>query len=627
MDGGDLLAAIEAGIFEGVFSDADGGGTGDDLEAGDDVGDHFVFEAGVEIFSVFAEDDEVDGDVLEAGFDAGEGVDGADVGEEIEFLAEGDVDALEAAGDWGGDGAFESDSGAIEGVNDGVGDGLFCAFDDFAGELDAIPIDGYAGGVDGADSGSGDFGTDAVAGEESDLMGHGFIVGELRWTYVDERSLEQHNQRLGQLFRNLEIKPVEPDSPFYVGIWEGLPYDPVARMRTEIEWSEVESLQLFSGFSGAGKTTQLLRFKKELVDAGYLVVYADAEDYLNLGEPVDISDILYTVAGAFSDGLQEQNVNLPKGESYWERFQHYLTQTKVEIGELTIPTGVAELKAELHMSTTFRQKLQQHLSGHVRELTKQAHAFVEEGLREVRRVHGEGKRVVFLLDSLEKLRATPTNEQEMMNRLEQVFRNYLQNLRFPWIHCVYTVPAWLRKVVANADITLIPSIKLQEGRDSALPSERGWKVLRQLVRLRLGDDGCRLVFGEPNATGSFALADKLIEMSGGAPRDLLRLFREAIRLSRSNALPLDRPLIETAIATVRNEMQVSVRDAHWLDAVARTKAADLPTSEKADVNHYMRMLDNHFILCYRNNSDWYDVHPMIRGEVARIVSNTAIQPK
>lgn len=438
--------------------------------------------------------------------------------------------------------------------------------------------------------------------------------------YVDKRSGEQNRQLLGAIYRSLQIKSVGPDHPLYVNIWEGLPYDPVARMRNQIEWSEVDSLQLFSGFSGAGKTTQLLRLKKDLTEAGYLVIYADAENYLNLGEAVDISDLLYTVAGAFSDGLERAEVSLPKGESYWERFSNYLLTTKVEVKELTLPAGAIELKAELQTSTTFRQKLQQHLAGQLRELTRQAHAFVDEGLQEVRRKYGEGKRVVFLFDSLEKLRSTPSNEQEMMDRLEKLFRNHLKNLKFPWMHCVYTVPAWLREVIAYADMTLIPSIKLQENRDTNTRWQHGWDVLRELVRLRLDSEGCRVVFGEPDENGNYVLADRLIEMSGGAPRDLLRLFTEVILLAPPEKLPVDPQLVESAIATLRNSMRVSVRDAYWLDIVAKTKAADLPTCDKSDVNHYMRMLDNHFVLCFRNDSDWYDVHPLIRDEVRRIVS-------
>lgn len=434
-------------------------------------------------------------------------------------------------------------------------------------------------------------------------------------------STEQRQQRLGEMYRALQVKSVRPGDALYVKIWEGLPYDPVARLRKHIEFSEVESLQLFSGFSGAGKTTQLLRLQQELTGDGYLVIYADAEDYLNLGEPVEIADLLYTVAGAFSDGLEKAGVDLPKGESYWKRFQHYLTKTQVEIPELSIPAGPVELKAELKTSATFRQKLQQHLGGQLRELVRQTREFIEEGVKEVYKKLGSDKRVVFILDSLEKLRATPSNEQELMDRLEKLFRNHLQTLKFPWLHCVYSVPAWLRYVITDGEIVLIPSIKQYEGRASTTPSERGWSVLRELVERRLHKEGCRLLFGEPDSEQHFALADRLIQMSGGAPRDLLRLFREVLLVAAAEELPVSSSLVESAISSVRNELKVAIDDAHWLAQIAKSKAADLTSCDKREINRLMRLLDNHFILCFRNDSDWYDIHPLIREEVERIVAS------
>jgi len=38
------------------------------------------------------------------------------------------------------------------------------------------------------------------------------------------------------------------------------------------------------------------------------------------------------------------------------------------------------------------------------------------------------------------------------------------------------------------------------------------------------------------------------------------------------------------------------------------------------VNRYMRLLDSHLILFYRNDVSWYDSHPLVRDEVERIVT-------
>ena len=107
VDGVDFFAAMLAGVLEGKLGDARGAFFGDDLDGFNDAGNDFVLQADVLAFSVFADDDEIDAGQF--GFESGKILDGAEVGEEVEFLAQGDVDAFESAADGGGDGAFECD--------------------------------------------------------------------------------------------------------------------------------------------------------------------------------------------------------------------------------------------------------------------------------------------------------------------------------------------------------------------------------------------------------------------------------------------------------------------------------------------------------------------------------------
>jgi len=67
---------------------------------------------------------------------------------------------------------------------------------------------------------------------------------------------------LKQFFQNLREQPLEPDDPRYVHIYRDrrlAPSDPVELLARAIEWTPGESVQLFSGFRGAGKSTELRR--------------------------------------------------------------------------------------------------------------------------------------------------------------------------------------------------------------------------------------------------------------------------------------------------------------------------------------------------------------------------------
>lgn len=100
--------------------------------------------------------------------------------------------------------------------------------------------------------------------------------------------------------------------------------DPVQKISTLIDFDGVESIRLFSGFRGSGKTTELLRLKRDLEQNGYFVLYADALNYVNAAEPIEITDLLMVMAGAFSDALEE---NLKKNivhETYWDRLLTFL---------------------------------------------------------------------------------------------------------------------------------------------------------------------------------------------------------------------------------------------------------------------------------------------------------------
>ncbi len=93
-----------------------------------------------------------------------------------------------------------------------------------------------------------------------------------------------HQPFLKGLYQRLNDRSLAPGDPLYEPIYDKAgPEDPVALMRKHIEWSETDSIQMFSGFRGSGKTTELLRLKKDLESQGYVVLYGDALEYFESG--------------------------------------------------------------------------------------------------------------------------------------------------------------------------------------------------------------------------------------------------------------------------------------------------------------------------------------------------------
>jgi hypothetical protein len=54
--------------------------------------------------------------------------------------------------------------------------------------------------------------------------------------------------------------------------------DPIKQLEQRIKFADPESLSLFSGFRGSGKTTELFRLRKRLQEMDCTVLYADALD-------------------------------------------------------------------------------------------------------------------------------------------------------------------------------------------------------------------------------------------------------------------------------------------------------------------------------------------------------------
>ena len=104
--------------------------------------------------------------------EAGKILDGAEVGEEVELFAQGDVDALEAATDGRGDGPFKGDAVALDGFVERGGNVFAVNLEGFSAGGVALPVEFDAGGFKDADDGVGDFGADAVAGDEGDFVRH-----------------------------------------------------------------------------------------------------------------------------------------------------------------------------------------------------------------------------------------------------------------------------------------------------------------------------------------------------------------------------------------------------------------------------------------------------------------------
>lgn len=433
---------------------------------------------------------------------------------------------------------------------------------------------------------------------------------------------------LAGLYRAIEDAPLEPDAPQYVPLYSradlGM-FDPVASLSKVIRWSRTDSVQLFSGFRGTGKSTELLRLRDDLQHRGFVVLRADFKSYLSTSVAVDISDFLLFVAGAFGDELLREKVldetQLQGG--YWARVVDLWKRLNLrdlelnakltpEVGGAKLGEAGAKFKLELKDSSGFRERVQRELKDHLGALVADLRAWVAWCLGEVRRARGANTRVVLLIDSVEHVRGTFLTAADVQASLEALFVTQADHLRLPGVHVVYTVPPWLRVRFANLGalyngLETLTALKLAERKDGR-EFAPGIEALKAIAAQR-GD--WLPLLGTPERLVA------LIRKSGGYPRGLLQLLRNVITGARS--LPVSDHDFQRAIAKMKNDMlPIADNDARWMVNILQTQRPSL--TEVTRLPELARFLDTNQVLAYRNGEEWYDVHPVIADEVVAQVT-------
>lgn len=379
----------------------------------------------------------------------------------------------------------------------------------------------------------------------------------------------------------------------------------VDRLYRPIQLADAPVMLLFTGLPGSGKSTELRRLAQRLASeqgTNLLPVVVDAEEVLDLTNPIDVPDIIATVVAAV-----ERAVLALEGKSdspgWLGRFWDWLAGTDVELKKVSLGVGeIAKLDLELKARPSLREQVHTVIARNFTAFVDRAR---EELVRLEERARASGRRgIVVIYDSIEKLRGLSTNFTDVLASAEAVFGSGAPYLRLP-VHVVYTVPVALA-ARSLARIIFMPMIKLHNRDTPAVPYAPGVAALREMIRRRVPDEALLEVLG-PQAEERVGA---LIQLSGGYPREVIRLLRSVFLVGE---FPLDDGEFKRVLNDVRTELrQVVPADAfEWLARVAKDKFLTIETEEHraaADL-----MLSNNVIMRYRNDDEWFDLHPAARA--------------
>ncbi len=340
---------------------------------------------------------------------------------------------------------------------------------------------------------------------------------------------------------------------------------------------------------------------------------ADMAEYMNLTTAVEVGDFLIAIMGALSELVEGEYREDPTYQSYWDRIVKFLG-TEVKLDGIDLKGGGATLKLSLREVPDFRRRVQEGLRGHVAKLTQQAREFAGSVVTLIRkRIQDPAKKVVFIVDSVERVRGVGGDAEAVYKSVENLFSGHADKLVFPPLHVVYTIPPYLPILSAGIGAFLgggavysLPSVHVFKNR-SREPAEAGLAIMERIIAQRYSN---WMAIFTPEALRRLALS------SGGDLRDFFRLIRICLTRAASpdQSLPVGPHVLEHAETLVRNEMlPLAGEDLQWLRRIAKTKDASLDAVR--DLPVLARYFETKLVLNYKNGNNWYDVHPLLREQV------------
>ena len=433
--------------------------------------------------------------------------------------------------------------------------------------------------------------------------------------------------RLRDVGAAVRVQPLESGDSRYVDLGRGRQTDDLRLLRICLQDHDADRNSFakvaLTGHRGCGKSTELLRLEHELSGRFFpLHFYATEEEVL---PDYDYADLFLWLTDELLRRLHDQGIRLDQSQAedvaLWfaqitvddvESVKKEVelaaeAEAKARWGALGFSVGLlARLKSMIVGShekrTEIRRKLQSYSSELIRRfnlLLVNAHQALKNASRPAN--------LLLVVDNLDRLSPPVASN---------LFFDNGEMLRMPKVHMIYTVP--IATVLAPRNVGtvfehlfLLPMIKTRKRDGKAF--REGIRGLTELLSARIDLDA---IFR------SKAVVRRLVEMSGGSVRDLMRLVDSAQMIARAEEKEvIDMESANRAIAKLRLIFeQLLVPAASYFPRLARihqrkndgSQALDDPEAIRKDREFLSQLLFNGSVLEYNGGESGYDVHPIVQ---------------
>ncbi len=391
----------------------------------------------------------------------------------------------------------------------------------------------------------------------------------------------------------------------------------VNRLGARIRLSGEATCQLLTGHRGSGKSTELRRLQRDLEkgDPHFFVVYCEARSDLDLND-VDFPEVLIAIIRQMATQLEKRaDIKLKPGyfKDRWERLKDILGQ-EVSFEGLDLGGGMLKLTTASRGSPETRKKIRDAMEPDTGNLLYAADDVIGQAKLELGR---NGYRdLVILIDDLDHmvLRAHP---EAGCSTAEYLFVHRHPQLSAFKCHTVYSMPLALAYSAQEQKIVnlyggrppVIAMSKIKTQPPNSREYKRGMDRFRDLISARLHKADVE----ENDVFDNGKVRDRLIRLSGGQPRELMILIREALI---GGGLPIQDAAVDRAEREGRRAFARQLREEHWkIVGNVRKNGALKRTQENDEL--VRDLLDSRAVLQYVNEKEWYAVNPLIAQPVRR----------
>ena len=359
---------------------------------------------------------------------------------------------------------------------------------------------------------------------------------------------------------------------------------------------------VFCGHRGCGKSTELRRIRNDLHhNDRYYVVFSDATKELDVNN-LRYQDVLLHLAGRLASQLVDDKINVDPAhlqslQDWFVQRVETRTQTKefaeqarmgakVEAGIPFIGKIFGEISSALRTNSTYKEELRQTLRNYFSDFADAFSQFIEASVSAVLDAE-RGHQILFIVDGTDRLR----NEDAHAFFLADVHQ--LQQVQSLFIYCApihlrYEAGATLQGFTKTFQL---PMIKIENADESE--NSVGYDTLRAMLYRRAASS----LFQD-------GVADRLIEYSGGHPRDLLRLVQSAFSVAKGPQFDL--PSTDRAVDQLASDYR-RILDPDDYRLLAKI---DQSPNNPAHSDRARRLLYNLALLEY--NDYYWRSHPVIR---------------